>query len=107
MLVDEYDKPIVDVLAANGGEMDKRAGANLTAIRNVLEVFKSDATMGKIHRQVVTGVTKFAHTALFSGANDMQDLTIHPIGHRVMGYSWAEVEKHLRLIWRSCRRDTA
>ena len=45
----------------------------------------------RINRFIVTGVARFAHTSLFSGANNFVDLTSEPLLSRVLGFSEAEI----------------
>lgn len=44
-----------------------------------------------IARFIVTGVARFAHTSLFSGANNFVDFTREPLLSRVLGFSEAEI----------------
>ena len=71
VLVDEYDKPILDAL-----EEPDVARANRDFLRSVYAVVKeSDA---HIRFSFITGVSKFSKVSLFSGLNNLKDITLHP-----------------------------
>ena len=63
VLIDEYDKPILDVLDVNAALEDRH--------RNVLKGFYSVFKAADRHLQFVllTGVTKFSQVSVFSGFN--------------------------------------
>jgi hypothetical protein len=45
-----------------------------------------------IHFQLVTGVSKFARTALFSGANQLRDISLSPDFSALLGYTKSEIQ---------------
>lgn len=45
-----------------------------------------------IHFQLVTGVSKFAHTTLFSGANQLCDISLSPDFSALLGYTKSEIQ---------------
>jgi hypothetical protein len=45
-----------------------------------------------IHFQLVTGVSKFACTALFSGANQLNDISLDPEFSSLLGYTQSEIK---------------
>ncbi len=85
LLIDEYDKPIIDYL----GDLD-RAEAN----REILKSFYSSIKgMGEQLRFVfVTGVSKFSKVSIFSDLNNLQDITINEPYNQLLGYTWLEIE---------------
>jgi len=97
LLIDEYDAPITSVLNANGGNENKLAVENRTVLQGFFAVLKSLDPF--IHFQLVVGVSKFAKTALFSGANQLEDITLDPQFSSLLGYTWSDVSiafaKHL------------
>ena len=71
ILVDEYDKPILDAL-----DVPEVARANRDFLRGLYAVVKdSDA---HIRFSFITGVSKFSKVSLFSGLNNLNDLTLKP-----------------------------
>ena len=71
VLVDEYDKPILDALDA-----PEVARANRDFLRGLYAVIKDrDA---HIRFSFITGVSKFSKVSLFSGLNNLKDITLHP-----------------------------
>ena len=80
VLVDEYDKPILDTL-----DTPEVARANRDFLRGVYSVVKdSDA---HIRFSFFTGVSKFSKVSLFSGLNNLIDITLEPAFSAVCGYT--------------------
>ena len=80
LLVDEYDKPILDAL-----EEPEVARANRDFLRSVYAVVKeSDA---HIRFSFITGVSKFSKVSLFSGLNNLKDITLNPHYSAICGYT--------------------
>ena len=69
VLVDEYDKPILDHL-----NNLKIAEANRDFLRGFYGVLKSMDPF--IQLTFITGVTKFTKTSIFSGLNNLRDITL-------------------------------
>ena len=79
VLVDEYDKPILDAL-----ETPEVARANRSFLRGLYSVIKScDA---HIEFTLLTGVSKFSKVSLFSGMNNLEDITLDPRYSAICGY---------------------
>ena len=84
VLVDEYDKPILDALHTDWAEK---------AIDLCQEFYQNLKSNLEIERFVfITGVTKFAHTSIFSGFNNPTDITRDAEYARMLGYTREEVE---------------
>ena len=80
VLVDEYDKPILDAL-----EAPDIARANREFLRGVYSVIKDcDA---HVRFTFLTGVSKFSKVSLFSGLNNLTDITLEPEYSAVCGYT--------------------
>ena len=80
VLVDEYDKPILDAL-----DVPETARANRDFLRGLYAVIKdSDA---HIRFSFITGVSKFSKVSLFSVLNNLTDITIEPEYSAVCGYT--------------------
>ncbi len=85
VLVDEYDKPILDNLTDPDTARDLRDG-----LRNLYSVIKdADA---HIRFAFLTGVSKFSKVSLFSGLNNLFDLTISAPYSAICGYTEADLE---------------
>ncbi len=85
VLVDEYDKPILDAL-----EAPEVARANLDYLRGLYATIKdSDA---HIAFTFLTGVSKFSKVSLFSGLNNLIDLTLDPHYSAICGYTEADLD---------------
>lgn len=84
VLVDEYDKPLIDNLE----RMDV-AEANRDLLKNFFGTVKSlDSHLKFVF---VTGVSKFSQVSLFSGFNNLKDITIHPDYATLLGYTEEEI----------------
>ena len=90
VLVDEYDKPILDVL-----DVDKDLEEEH---RNILKGFYSVFKSADEHLQFVflTGVTKFSQVSVFSGFNQPFDISMHGKYETLCGISQAELEASFR-----------
>ena len=80
ILVDEYDKPILDALATSDV-----ARANRDYLGDVYSVVK--AADADIKFTFFTGVSKFSKVSLFSGLNNLVDITMDPAYGEVCGYT--------------------
>ena len=85
VLVDEYDKPILDAL-----EVPEIARANRDFLRGLYSTIKSNDAHIKF--TFLTGVSKFSKVHLFSGLNNLTDLTIDPRYSAICGYTEADLD---------------
>ena len=84
-LVDEYDKPILDALGA-----PDVARANRDYLRGLYSVIKDcDA---HVRFCFLTGVSKFSKTSLFSGLNNLRDITLNPEYSSICGYTERDLD---------------
>jgi hypothetical protein len=85
VLVDEYDKPILDHLAE-----PELARAMRDQLRDIYSVLKgSDAHLKFVF---LTGVSKFSKVSLFSGLNNLEDITVNRDFSALCGYTGHDVE---------------
>ncbi len=85
ILVDEYDKPILDALDA-----PEVARANSDFLRGLYAVVKDcDA---HIRFSFITGVSKFSKVSLFSGLNNLKDITLNPRYSAICGYTEVDLD---------------
>ena len=86
VLVDEYDKPILDAL-----DTPEVARANRDYLRGLYAVIKDcDAD---IRFSFITGVSKFSKVSLFPGLNNLTDITLEPQYSAICGYTEGDVEE--------------
>ena len=86
VLIDEYDKPIVDFLTA-----PEKAAANRAVLGEFFSPLKSLDSQGHLHFLFITGVSKFSKVSLFSDLNNLQDLTIDPLAYDLLGITHSEL----------------
>ena len=85
VLVDEYDKPILDAL-----NEPETARANRDYLRGLYSTIKfADAD---IEFSFITGVSKFSKVSLFSGLNNLRDITLSPRYSSICGYTEADLD---------------
>ena len=80
VLVDEYDKPIPDVL-----EEPEVARANRDYLRGLYGVIKDNDA--HVRFTFLTGISKFSKVNLFSQLNNLTDITLDPVYSSICGYS--------------------
>ena len=85
VLIDEYDKPILDAL-----EVPEIARANRDFLRGLYAVIKDcDA---HVRFAFITGVSKFSKVSLFSGLNNLTDITLEPEYSALCGYTDVDLD---------------
>ena len=85
VLVDEYDKPILDNITDPEKAAELRDG-----LRNFYSVLKAQGA--RLRFVMLTGVSKFSKVSLFSGLNNLEDITLDPRFGTVCGYTQGELE---------------
>ncbi len=85
VLVDEYDKPILDNI--DNLEMAKTAREELKSLYSVIK--DSDSFL---HFTFLTGVSTFSKVSIFSGVNNLEDISLTPDFGTICGYSHKELE---------------
>ena len=85
ILVDEYDKPILDNLT----EPDT-ARATRDGLLDLYSVIKDNDA--DVHFVFIAGVSKFSRVSIFSGLNNLKDITIDVRYSALCGYTEADVE---------------
>jgi Predicted AAA-ATPase/PD-(D/E)XK nuclease superfamily len=87
LLIDEYDKPILDFLDADNMEI---ALQNRSTMREFYSVLKS--LDGLLEFIFITGITKFAKVSIFSDLNHVSDLTFNRKALNLVGYTHEELK---------------
>ena len=85
VFVDEYDKPILDVL-----DEPEVARANRDFLRGLYSTIKSNDAHIKF--TFLTGVSKFSKVSLFSGLNNLKDITLDARYSAICGYTDADLD---------------
>ena len=85
VLVDEYDKPILDALDA-----PDVARANRDYLRGLYAAIKSSDA--HVRFAFLTGVSRFSKVSLFSGLNNLKDITLDPRYAAICGYTETDLD---------------
>jgi hypothetical protein len=85
VLIDEYDKPILDNLTAPERAIEAREG-----LRNFYSVLKDADPF--LRFVLLAGVSKFSKVSLFSGLNNLRDITLVGEYSAICGYTDADVD---------------
>ena len=85
LLIDEYDKPILDNL-----EHSHIATANREGLKNLYSVIKDADPFLKF--VLLTGVSKFSKVSLFSGLNNLNDITLDARYSAICGYTDDDID---------------
>jgi hypothetical protein len=83
VLIDEYDKPLLDTLETP--DLCKQLRSELKGFYSVLKAFDQ-----YLRFVFLTGVSKFSQVSIFSGLNNIYDLTLDPEYADICG--WTEEE---------------
>ena len=85
VLIDEYDKPILDTLDA-----PEVARVNRDYLRGLYSVVKDFDE--HIEFSFITGVSKCSKVSLFSGLNNLMDITVDPDYSAICGYTESDLD---------------
>ena len=88
VLIDEYDAPLLDVLHEE---------RDLPVLRNVMRNFYSPLKACDPYLRFVflTGITKFSSFSIFSGLNNLKDISMDPVYAALCGITQEEIESSL------------
>jgi hypothetical protein len=89
LLIDEYDKPIIDFLEKHTFE---KAKANREILRSFYSVLKSSDD--HLRLVFITGISKFAQVSIFSNLNNLNDITFNKRYATLTGYTQKELEHY-------------
>lgn len=85
LLIDEYDKPILDNLTEVERANEMREG-----LKNLYSMIKDLDPY--LHLVLITGVSKFSKVSLFSGLNNLNDITLDAPYSTICGYTDADID---------------
>ena len=86
VLVDEYDKPILDML-----HEPELATANRDYLRGFYGIIKGSAE--HVRFVFVAGVSMFSRVSLFSGLNNLKDISLDPRFATICGYTENDLDR--------------
>jgi len=86
ILIDEYDKPILDNL-----EKADLAETLRDELKSLYAMIKDNDAYIKF--VLLTGVSKFSKISLFSGLNNLEDISLNPDYATLCGYTEAEIKQ--------------
>jgi hypothetical protein len=89
VLIDEYDKPILDVI-----ENKKEAQEVRKELKGFYSVLKDLDEY--IRFVIITGVSKFSKVSLFSGLNQLEDISLSKEYGNICGYTQEELEIYFK-----------
>jgi len=87
LLVDEYDHPLLKHI-----DNEEVARSVLEVLKGFYHVIKSNS--GKFKNIFVTGITKFSKASLFSGLNNLQDISLDNRYGTILGYTSEEINSY-------------
>ena len=85
ILIDEYDKPILDVI-----EDTKQSSLNREFIKGLYSIIKDNDRYIKF--VFLTGVSKFSKSSIFSGLNMLEDISLNKNYGNICGYTQNDIE---------------
>ncbi|MDX2245770.1 MAG: AAA family ATPase [Bacteroidia bacterium] len=88
ILIDEYDKPIIDYLGKDITQAKEHQGI----MRSFYSVIKDADPL--IEFFLITGISKFSKVSLFSDLNNLYDLSIDQNYSTLLGYTQEELEAY-------------
>ena len=86
ILIDEYDKPVLDALYTDFEEQNRQE------LKNFYSPLKDSDKY--IRFLFITGITKVSHVNIFSGLNQLNDISLNPNFSTICGVSESELEKY-------------
>jgi len=86
ILIDEYDKPIIDFVET---EAIEKANANRKVLKYFYSVLKSSDKY--IRFAFITGVSKFSRVSIFSDVNNLNDITVDQNFSNLLGLTQEEL----------------
>ncbi|MEA1956020.1 MAG: ATP-binding protein [Campylobacterota bacterium] len=85
ILIDEYDKPILDIV-----DDIEQAKEHREYIKGLYSIIKGNDAY--IQFSFLTGVSKFSKSSIFSGLNMLEDISVNPDFGNVCGYTQNDIE---------------
>ncbi len=89
LLIDEYDKPIIDNLSDF-----PKADEHREILKDFYGIIKPMDPY--LHFVILTGVTKFSKVAIFSDLNNLNDITTHADYGKIVGLTKEEIDENFK-----------
>lgn len=89
ILIDEYDKPIIDYFESENINI---AEENRKKLKNFYSVLNHQDR--NIKFLFITGVSRFTKVSIFSDVNNLDDITLHREYAKMLGYTYEELEEN-------------
>ena len=86
LLIDEYDKPIIDNI--DDPELAQQMRKQLRGFYSIIK-----AADEHLRFVMLTGVSKFAKVSIFSGLNNLNDISLNPSYGSICGYTEEDLDK--------------
>lgn len=96
VLIDEYDKPIVNHLGSGKKSLDT-AKKNRNILKQLFGVLKSGGVSAALRFVFITGISKFARVSIFSDLNNLNDLSMHHGYAHLAGYTSEELRGSFKI----------
>ena len=90
ILIDEYDKPIIDHLGKGEAELDI-AKANRDVLKRFFGVLKDITIAPKLRFVFLTGISRFSKVSIFSELNNLDDISMSELYAGLLGYTREEL----------------
>ena len=101
VLIDEYDKPLLDLLETGNDSDEQLLRDNRNFLKSLFSTFK--AADEHLRFVLLTGVTKFSQVSMFSGFNQPDDISIDTRFEALCGIT----EKELHSVFAESIRELA
>jgi len=98
ILIDEYDKPILDNL-----DNTTRAIENRDFLRGLYIQIKENDRYVKF--AFLTGISKFSKASIFSGLNQLEDISLTPEYGNICGYTQDELEENFGKLLKGANKE--
>ncbi len=92
ILVDEYDKPIIEFLEFEEDGIYTKAIENQKIMKQFYSVLKSSEEYLRL--TFITGVSKFTQVSIFSDLNHLRDISLDKKFANIVGYTQEELEEN-------------
>lgn len=89
VLVDEYDKPLLDLVETGNPDDEKLLAYNRELLKGFFSIFK--ATDDHLRFVLLTGITKFSQVSMFSGFNQPDDISLDKRFDTLLGITEEEL----------------
>ena len=89
VLIDEYDKPLLDLLETGNPDDEKQLNDNRSLMQAFFSIFK--ATDDHLRFVLLTGITKFSQVSMFSGFNQPDDISVDSRFDTLLGITEEEL----------------